>query len=63
MFRFDHDVSQKGVGGRRTGFGRLNHRSESTPHERVAAPAIYWPRTPGCVPSAQAHRDKNQMSD
>ena len=50
MFRFDHDASQEGVGGRRTYSGRLNHRSEPTPHGRVAAPAIYWSATGGCAP-------------
>jgi hypothetical protein len=54
MFRFDHDASQKGVGGCRTCFGRLNHRFESTPHERVAAPAIYWPRISGVRAQASA---------
>jgi hypothetical protein len=54
MFRFDHDVSQEGSGGRRSRFGRPNHRSEPTLHERVAAPAIYWPRIFGVRVQASA---------
>jgi hypothetical protein len=54
MFRFDHDASQEGVGGRRTCFGRPNHRSEPTLHEHVAAPAIYWSRSGGMRAQASA---------
>ena len=54
MFRFDHDASPQGVGGRQGGPGRLNHRSDPTPHERVAAPAIYWSRSRGIRVQASA---------
>ena len=54
MFRFDHDASQEGVGGHPSCFGRPNHRFESTPHEHVAAPAIYWPRICGVRAQASA---------
>jgi hypothetical protein len=44
MFRFDHDASQQGVGGRRTGSGRPNHRSDhhrmnASRHRRFTGPA------------------------
>lgn len=64
MFRFDHDVSLQGVGVRRGCSGRQNHRYvnslllNTSRHRRFTGPAIA-----GCVPIAQAHRDKNQMSD
>lgn len=63
MFRFDHDASHTGVGGRRTGSGRPIHRSEPTPNERVAAPAIYWPRLCGVRAPDLGLERKNQMSD
>lgn len=42
MFRFDHGVSQQGVGGHRDSSGQPIHRVEPTLNERAAAPAIYW---------------------
>jgi len=54
MFRFDHDASQPRVGGRRTVSGRPIHRFDPTLHERVAAPAIYWPRIGGVRAQASA---------
>ena len=63
MFRFDHDVSQEGVGGRRIVSGRPNHRSESPLHGRVAAPAIYWPRISGVRVAGLGLERKNHMSD
>ena len=63
MFRFDCDMSHQGVGDQPRSSRSVIHvycelLSTTSRHRRFTGPS-----DDGCVPSAKAYRDKNQMSD
>jgi hypothetical protein len=64
MFRFDCNVSHQGVGDQPISCRSVIHvycellLSTTLRHRRFTGPS-----DDGCVPIAQAYRDKNQMSD
>jgi hypothetical protein len=63
MFRFDHDASRHGVGGRPESSGPADPQICETPLERVAAPAIYWLRIVRGERSGTGRQRQSQMSD